>query len=259
MKIHSVLAIAVLALFVASTPFHHARARGADWPGHALKTVDDLGFLAVSGAYEEIKRDVHDGSHRNAILRGRDAYGQLSVDLLDFLSLMAGVGYVQVKPQKYFDYEDGGSLWMMGAKATFWEHIIKDPVFLANRLRFDTALSYWEYDSEYFEYPLTWDELRGSLTFSAEAFVENWGQDLGISPYSIVFTAGVVYSNIDGQSETPMSGFGGVEGGSTGFVEAQPWGGLFAIDIYVAHNLSISGEARMYANTTYTLGASFHF
>lgn len=224
-----------------------------------MTRTTNLSFLSVAVSYEELKRDVRSDKHDIAVLRGHDVLAQLSVDLLDIVTLTGGAGYVQAKPHKYFGYEEKGLMWMGGARATLWTHTIEDPTFLACQLRLDTAISYWEYESQYLGYDLTWDEIRGQVTVSAELYVQDGGRDLSVYPYSIVFQTGAVYSRLDGDSGTPFAEVDGIPGTPATFSESEPWGVLVGVDLYLAHNFSISGEARLHTGSTYLLGAAYHF
>ena len=259
MKTQPLLGIVILSLLLVGTGVPRAAARGADWPSGSLTHADDIGFIAVGVDFEEQKRDLHDDTHSNAILRSRAVYGMLNLDLLNWFTIMGGAGQIEVKPHKYHDYEDPGLIWTAGARAVLWDHNVAHPPFLANRLRLDGAVSYWESESEYFGYDMEWEELRAALVFSAEMFVQERGQRTDVYPYSVVFSVGAVYSEIEGEAETGLSGFAEHLGTPVEFEGAEDVGGLLGVDIYISHNWSLSGEARLFQNTTLTVGSAFHF
>lgn len=259
MKTITLRVAVVSALLLLTASERAAIGRGADWPTRSLTSAEDIGFLSVGLEFEEKKRDVHDDTHSNAILRSRAVYALLSCDLWSWLTLTGGAGQIEAKPHKYHDYEDSGLLWTAGARTVLWDHYVMDPHFLAHRLRLDAEITYWEYESEYFGYDLEWEEIRATLIFSAEVYVEDRGMNRDVYPYSVVFSAGAVYSELEGEAGIPLSGFASAGGDTVDFEGAEDVGGLLGVDIYISHNWSISGQARLFKNTTLTVGSAFHF
>jgi len=75
----------------------------------------------------------------------------------------------------------------------------------------------------------------------------------------VVFFAGAVFSELDGELETLPNEFIGEPNTSITFKQSADWGARLGMDLYLAYNFSIGGEVRIFDNSTATFSAAFHF
>ena len=244
-KHHLSLFATVLALLAGVSTT--AIGRGADWPWHSAAKSDNVGFIAVSASYDHAERDVRiEGADGLLDLMSRSLYGSVSCDLTSWLTLAAGAGQSTLKPADSKSYGDGDTLWMAAARLSFWEFPLTEPSYIACRIRFDSSFSYWQYKGKLDDDDADWSETRGTLTVSAERLVENWDQDPTISPYSLVFYAGCIYSKLDGKIHLAATSAAETGKSTLSFSENESFGLIGGIDFLISHNLSIGGDVRAF-------------
>jgi hypothetical protein len=213
-----------------------------------------MGFIAVGGAVEKVYRDL-EGCGMTQTLEARQAYGFISYDILPWLSVNAGAGQAELKPVPTDGYEDAEDLWTVGAGLNLWEYDIKDPSFMACRLRVQAQLSYWDQDAEIAEQHTEWEEWRFATTVSAEFFTGPFGGDTTLHPYSIVFFVGPLLSEIDFESCAVLS----PTLPDNSLHEDRTVGVLGGVDVKLAHNLSFGWEARAFEDVSHSFNVAFHF
>ena len=202
MKTHHIITAVVLVfgLCILVSPSQGA---GADSPRDSFLHARNLDRLSVGAAYEKQKRDLADEFGQTGALVARHAYAYLSLDVFSWLTINGGVGQTELKPQKLMTYGDEDEMWMAGVRLNLWEHDVVDPSFLVCVCRLQAAASYWEHAGDAWGGNLEWEERRAALLFQAESYVLDFGKDTGTYPYSVIFSIGPVYSEIDLETDVP--------------------------------------------------------
>ena len=255
----STITAVVLVLSLCAWP-QRSEATGADTPRDSLIHIENLDFLAIGAVYEKQKRDLVDEWGNPGRLESRHAYAFLSMDVFWWLTVNAGIGRTELKPAKLMTYGDEKDLWTAGVRANLWEHDVTDPTFMVHRFRVQATGSYWEHEADYLGHDLTWEEWRAALLFQAESFVSNFGYDTTVYPFSVIFSVGPVYSEIDMEADIPFP-WGGpaLPAGMVDIEEEDDVGVLISIDVNIAHNFSAGWECRLFDEATHSANIAFHF
>ena len=180
------------------------------------------------------------------MLHSRSVYGMASCDLVSWLTLTAGGGQSQVKPEDFDPYGDNKAMWMAGAKWTIWDFPLSEPPWLMSLFRVETSVSYWQNKAVLMDQDMDWHEWRGTLTVSAERYVEEWGKDSTVIPYSLLFYAGCAYSQVGGDVHLSPAAATAAGTDKMGFDEEDSFAVIGGIDFFISHNLSIGAEARAF-------------
>jgi hypothetical protein len=192
-------------------------------------------------------------------LEAEHYYGQLGIDPLKWLTVSAGVGSSVLTSVPEGSEENASLLWMIGAEARLLQFKIKEPSFLASRCRLDAYASYWDNSSEVFGQEANWTETRAALLGSAEFFVADLGNDISAYPYSVVYSIGVVFSDLEGDITAP-AGVGPWTGFPVlAFEDEEHVGVLGGVEIKIAYNLVLEWEARIFNNVSHSIGLRYSF
>lgn len=231
---------------------------GADSPRDSMVHADSLDRISVGVAYEKQKRDVEDTFGHTGLLESRHLYGFLAVDIFPWLTVRGGGGQTEVKPGKLMDYGDEGDLWMAGVRLNLWQHDVTAPAYLACRCRVQASGSYWEHDTDFYGEDLEWDEKRVALLFQAESFVESYGRGMRVYPYSVIFSAGPVYSEVDVDMDA-VPAWAVPTSGRLELEEDDSLGILASVDVNFAYNFSMGWQTRFFDEWTHGVNLAFHF
>jgi len=258
MKTHHIIITVVLVfgLCILVPPLQGA---GADSPRDSFWHARSLDRLSVGGAYEKQERDLEDEFGLTGALEARHVYAFLSLDVFSWLTVNGGVGQTEVKPQKLMTYADEDEMWMVGVRLNLWEYDIVDPSFLASVCRLQAAASHWEHDGDAWGGNLEWEEQRAALLFQAESYVLDFGKDPGTYPYSVIFSIGPVYSEIEMETDIPPPWTASIPSPKVDLEEEDSLGLLGSIDVNIAHNFSVGWEVRVYDQATHAVNVAFHF
>ena len=239
-----------------------AQGRGADWPRDATVASENIGFISVGAAFDHTDREMRLNDGELVMLHSRSVYGMASCDLVSWLTLTAGGGQSQVKPEDFDPYGDNKAMWMAGAKWTIWDFPLSEPPWLMSLFRVETSVSYWQNKAVLMDQDMDWHEWRGTLTVSAERYVEEWGKDSTVIPYSLLFYAGCAYSQVGGDVHLSPAAATAAGTDKMGFDEEDSFAVIGGIDFFISHNLSIGAEARAFDGTrnyAYTGSMALHF
>jgi len=201
-------------------------------------------FLSIGGYYELEKRgiDINGGVQNWEIDHG---VGYIGVDLARWLTVRVGGGADTLR----VDGSRGGSdvEWIGNGTLRLLDYYAMDPIIGED--------SYWlainlegQYTGARAKAPsgdITWNEISTALLFSLTTQTERWGFLDRISLYG-----GPAYSAIAGNND---NGFGANirEDKSVGLVVGLAFG--------LSDNFTITTEIQNYGDTSFGLGASFHF
>jgi len=238
-----------LVLFVAIVSSAPA---AAESPRDSLVRSKDLSRFTIGATLDKQKRRLVYATGETGVLESRHAFGTLSCDVLPWIAVSVGGGETKVKPVPLHGYGDGESMWMAGVVVSFWEYDLLDPSFLRTRNRLQASISYWEHDTREQYTDLEWEETRAALVLRSECFVEDFGDDLSVYPYSIVFIVGAVHSEIDGV-------MGMAPGAEIDVGEDKTLGVLLGADVNVSHNVTIGVESRIFEDSTLGVNVGIHF
>ena len=240
-----------------------AMGRGADSPWFSAAESANVGFLAIGARYDQAKRNVKiEGAEGLPELMSRSLYGSLSCDVASWLTIAGGAGQSALKIDESTSYGDEDTLWMAAIRVNLWGFPLTEPAFLTCHIRFDADLSYWQYKAGLDEGDADWNETRGALVVSAERYAENWDQNPAVCPYSLVFYAGCVYSQLDGKIHLVPERAAMAGKSTLSISEDTSFGLIGGIDLFISHNLSIGGEVRAFddvKNYSYTGSLVLHF
>lgn len=227
----------------------------ADAPGESMITANNLDRLSFSVSVQKQIRPLKAGNE-TWDLESRDMWGEMSLDVTDWFTVGGGAGQTEVKQGQRGPYTEGDLMWTVGAKLNMIEHEITKPGFMASVVRIQAAVSHWESEAEIEGTTVEWEELRGELTVRAEVLVKEPGTYDEPIPYSAVFYAGPVYSEIDGKAPALPPVWTGA--GAMEFHEENDMGVEFGVEVNLARNLSIGWETRLIDETTHTLSLALH-
>lgn len=250
-----------LAIFVLVESCLVLRAPGAEatWPSESIFHSENLSRLGIGAVYDEHLREVQDIGFNKGMLEARSLYGLISLDVLPWLTLNGGAGQTEMKEPDNTGYQDGKSMWTAGAKASFWQHDLVDPVFLSCRCRLQAMGSYFSHDDTLYDKEFYWEEWRGALLVSAEFFVRDFGRDKTVYPYSTVFFVGPAFSDLEVEAwylpgTTTAQAVAGREA-----EESRQYGAMLGFDLKLAHNLDVGWQGRIFDHTANNVSLTFHF
>ncbi len=201
-------------------------------------------FLSIGGYYEQEKRgiDINGGMQDWEV---QQSVGYVGVDLTRWLTVRGGGGQNTLRVDKASG--DSDLEWIAGGTLRLLDYFILDPVIGEE--------SYWlgvnldgQYTGARSHAPsgdLTWNEVSVALLFNLTAHTERWGFVDRVSLY-----AGPAYSGIAGNND---GGFGANirEDKSVGLIAGLAFG--------LSDNVTIKTELQDFGDTSFSLGASFHF
>ena len=201
-------------------------------------------LFSFGGYYEGQKRDmdVHNTVQNWEI---KQTVGYVGMDVTRWLTLRGGGGQNKVSVNGTSGGSDGE--WIAGGTLRLLDYFAIDPMIGDD--------SYWlginldgQYTGARSHVPtgtVTWNGISSSLLFSLTARTERWGFLDRISLY-----AGPAYSAIIGDDSI---GFGGT------IREDKSIGGIVGIAFALSDNLTIKTELENFGDTSFGVGASFHF
>lgn len=234
-----------------------AQARGLYFPRNAVYHQRDLSFLAVGAAVEEEQRKMD--AAESFTFEARNAYGFVAVDVAPWATVLGGLGISEAETPDSEQFDDDGDMWFAAINATFWEHYVTEPEFLACRAAISASAGYWDREAEREDGAgVAWEEVRLAAVVSAEFFVEPRHDEHAV-PYSLLLFAGPIFSDLDVDADQALTGGGA--GNAVGYAyEAEEEVGLVAgADVKLAWNLSIGYEARAFDKVSHNLTLAFHF
>ena len=192
-------------------------------------------------------------------LEAQHYYGQIGIDPHPWLTVSAGLGSSLLSPVPAGSDEEPSMMWMVGAEVRLLQFDITEPSFLTARCRVDVSASHWDNSSEVFDQEVTWTETRAALIGRAEFFVQELGADFSVYPYSIVYSIGAVYSDVDGDVNAPPGVGPWLEFPVIEFEDVEHVGILAGIELKIAYNLALEWEARMFNEVSHTVGLRYSF
>jgi len=230
-------------------------------PGGALLRLDSLHSWALMVGAEKQERKIGYGEGRDWLLVSQTIYGGLTWDATDWLRVEGGAGGTSVKEGKEQGYGDVDAMW--GGRMTLGlvEHMMKKPSTPEALLRLYGSFSHWDHEAVLFDEDVGWTEMRGELVLSAAFLAEDIGFNEPMCPSGVSFQLGAVYSGIRSKEghtgESAWRESAGAE--NARFREGQEMGGLGGIDIYLAPNVSLAWEMRVFSEPTHAVTLTVGF
>jgi len=258
MKTHTIRVVVVV-LTVLMSAVVVASGAGAHAPRRSATESEGLDRLAIGVAFDKesrglVARDAAYGLDEERVLEARHYYGFASLELLPWMTVESGAGATEVKPFPTAGYGDREFMWMAGARASFWQYAIEAPEIARCMLSIDGSFSYWEHEGDDEVWPIEWNEQRADLRLCAEFPVDSLRLDRSDYPYSAIFFAGPVYSDIDADLD---DGLGGAA--SETMDEDRKTGIAFGVSVMIAPTLSVGYEARTFDETSHNINAAIRF
>lgn len=201
-------------------------------------------MFSFGGYFEEQKRDmdVHGTVQKWDI---DQSVGYLAMDVTRWLTVRGGGGQNKVSVDGVSGGSDGE--WIAGGTLRVLDYFAMDPM-LGDE-------SYWlginldgQYTGGRSHVPtgnVTWNGISAALLFSLTARTERWGFLDRISLY-----AGPSYSAIIGDDSFGLGG---------SIREDKSIGAIVGLAFALSDNLTIKTELENYGDTSFSIGASFHF
>ncbi len=185
----------------------------------------------------------------NRIIDTQSAALLLGVDLTKWLTLFGTAGAAQFEYKGGSEYGDSTLKWSGGLQANLWRTDILDPEFMAGTLMLKSVIEYSQYnfDSNNYSDKPKWNDFVAELPISYEIYTER-EDDLAQTPYSLALSLGPAVSLIKG---TTM--------GNGSFSEKQSIGVMGAVDVYLAHNLSIGAYIQHFDRSSVGGNLIYHF
>ena len=230
----------------------------------SLLEPKELSILAVGAGFDQQVRLVRPRRGNAWVpdeLEARHTYALLFVDVSPWLTLNLGTGQTESMFASASKYGDAESMWTAGLNVGLWRYDIKDPDWLASRLRLQGAISYWDHESSIIRSgDMAWHECRSSLAISAEYLADDSEQGFFQYPYSITFLAGIANSWLRGNFDAANTDLSesGVDP-EMDFMEEKDLGLIGGINLAAAKNLYLCWEVRIFEKRTHSAALVYHF
>ena len=254
MRIYTLLTILFVGLVIIASP--SSGLCQADAPNSSMFYPKNLNNISLAIGLDDQQRELKmPGDAPAALLDAEHIYGVLSCDLAPWITASVGAGSTKLNADQSTGQTDNDKrrgMWMVGITSGLWGRTIYDPDFMACHTRISAGLSHWSHDARIGDATAEWEELRATLLFSAEVFARDFGEDETMSPYSIIFSLGGIYSDISMDVDT-------VGQPSVSLSDSDGQGFIGGVTIKMAHNFSLGWEARVFEKTTNSARLAYHF
>lgn len=220
-------------------------ASGAQSPAGYLFTVKRPMPLSVGASYDIQPLILkYNGFTERADVK--HTYGLIGIDPLQGISLYGRAGENSVT-LKDSNEKGSGFEWGAGLKVRLIDYMLDAPYYLKGRWGLDAAGEYSGHKADIDTTKMDWKEKTGSLTLNWElrdpfTYGKDWEEC-----YSLVLGAGVAYSDVSGDFDRRTFS----ANGRAGFIGSA--------DIFLARNLSIGAETRVFDKAEARFSVAFHF
>ncbi len=251
MKFSSWLALAVAVAVCGGTVASGATTSAA--LRESAVRYENLDALSVALTYEGMKREVNINNSADATLDARVASLMIGYDVVSWCRVFATVGAAELELPFSSSYSDWQFKWSLGVQANLWRADVSDPEFLSGSLTFKTIVEYACYRAREPEQGLDgdWIDVSVDMPFSYEIYVDR-RDTLQQVPYSLALSVGPAFSIIDGDGAISATW-------GTDFTEKKSVGVMGAVDLYLAHNLSLGLQVHRFDKTSVGGSLLFHF
>ena len=194
--------------------------------------------LGFGGYYADQKRGI-DVRGNVQDWQVRHTVGYVTVDIAPWLTLLGGGGESDLTRDGVSG--DGDAEWIAGGTVRLFNYFAMDPIVGED--------PYWlsiDLDTQYTGAKagdLLWNELYSALLFNITAHTERWGFMDRVTLY-----IGPAYSVIGGSDDSDSD-----------IREDQSFGLVVGVAFSPSDNLTIKTELQHFDDTTWGLGASYHF
>lgn len=203
-------------------------------------------FLSFGGYYAQQKRGM-DAEGTVQDWQIRHTVGYVAVDITPWLTVFGGGGESSLKIDEQ-ETGDNNIEWLGGATLRLLNYFAMDPI-----MGDDSYYLSIDLDGQYTGSradstdggDLTWNEIYAAMIFSLTADTERWGFMDRISLY-----AGPAYSGIVGTKDDSFS---------ADIREDQSVGLVVGVAFNPSQNFTIKTELGCFDDTSFGVGASFHF
>lgn len=218
----------------------------------ALVHAKHLQRLSVGAGVEHFDRQIELKNGSSAQLQGDTYLGYIGIDLTDWLTLFGEAGMSDVSGiENYISGAVGDDTYgAAGLLLNLWKYEVLEPEAMAGLLNIRLLWQNSLYGGSGNGVATDWREQVLALPVSYEVRADPVDDNRTV--YSAVFSAGPIYSAINGDVTTGS-------GNTIDFNEKSNLGIYGALDVFIFKNVSIGGQIHVFEDMTYALRGLFHF
>jgi hypothetical protein len=217
----------------------------------AMISEDSIPRISVGLDLELLERDLELSDGTTGRLRANSLGPYLGVDVTPWFTVFGTWSILDVEevdvPGGDAEYEDD-LRWSIGAAANLWQTDIDRPDAMSGRVSIRASLEYTSYDATSKGINVDWTEFAIALPFGYELYNERTKLS-GV--YSLLLFAGPLYSSVEGDVDGSVP--------SVSFDESENWGLLAGTELFLAENVSLTGQIHYFDQVSGSFAGRYHF